>query len=195
MKKLAVLVSGNGSNLQAIIDSTKCGILKNMAKVCLVVSNNANAYALERARNEAIKNLYIKWRAFEDDSFFDREILKQFQNLKIDIICLAGFNRILGKSVVKIFDGKILNIHPSLLPKFGGKGMYGRFVHEAVIQAGEKKSGSTVHFVDENYDTGKIIIQEAIDVLPEYTPNILAKKVLEIEHKIYPKAIKKIIEN
>jgi phosphoribosylglycinamide formyltransferase-1 len=187
MKKIAVFVSGGGSNMQAIIDSTKNSILKNLAEVVLVISNNQNAFALERAKKENIKSLFIK----NDDD----KILQELNNSKIDLICLAGYLSLIGENIVNTYKEKILNIHPALLPKFGGRGMFGHFVHEAVIKAKEKKSGATVHYVDLNYDTGKIILQEEVPVLEIDTAESLAKKVLVVEHKIYSKALKSVIEN
>lgn len=195
MIKLAVLVSGSGSNMQAIIDSTKKGILKNAAEVALVVSNNAGAYALQRAKKENIKTVCIKRDVFKDAISFNKSILQELVASKIDLICLAGYMTLLGTDIVSKYVGKILNIHPALLPKFAGKGMYGHYVHEAVLSAKEKKSGATVHFVDVEYDTGKIILQKDVDVFDDDSPDKLSKRVLEIEHQIYPQAIKKIIEN
>ncbi|MDR1952793.1 MAG: phosphoribosylglycinamide formyltransferase [Elusimicrobiota bacterium] len=185
MKKIAVFVSGGGSNLQSIIDQTKNGILKNLAAVSLVISNNPSAFALQRAKKEKIKSLFIKNS--------DEKVLQELKISQIDLICLAGYMSLISSKIIDVYNNRILNIHPSLLPKFGGKKMYGHYVHQAVIKAGEKKSGATVHFVDENYDTGKIIIQKEIPVFENDTSEILAKRVLEIEHKIYPEAIKSVI--
>ena len=194
MKRVAVLVSGGGSNLQSIIDSTKTGILKGLAKVVLVISNNPNAYALERAKKENIKTLCVERKNYADEFSFNAEILKNIEESKADIICLAGYMRIVGANIIEKYPNKILNIHPALLPKYGGKGMYGHHVHEAVVKAKEKKSGATVHIADENYDTGRIVVQQEVDVYDDDTPQDVAKRVLEVEHKIYPLAIKKLIE-
>ncbi|MDR3049382.1 MAG: phosphoribosylglycinamide formyltransferase [Elusimicrobiota bacterium] len=193
MKNLAILVSGGGSNLQSIIDECKSGILKDLAQVCLVVSNNPGAFALERAKKENIAAICINRRNYSNEIDFNSDILKELKLAKTDIICLAGYMRLLGQNIVSEYSGRILNMHPALLPKFGGQGMYGHFVHEAVIKSGEKKSGATVHFVNERYDDGKIIIQREVPVLENDAPETLAKRVLEIEHKIYPEAIRKII--
>jgi phosphoribosylglycinamide formyltransferase-1 len=195
MKNLAVLVSGGGSNMQSIADSAKSGGLKGLAKVVLVISNNPEAYALERAKNENIKSVCVERKNYADAFSFNEAILKNLEESKIDIVCLAGYMTIVGADIIGKYKGKILNIHPALLPKFGGKGMYGRRVHEAVIEAKEKKSGATVHFADENYDTGKIIMRQEVPVFDGDTPELLAARVLETEHKIYPLAIKKVIEN
>lgn len=194
MKKIAVMVSGGGSNMQSIADSANRGILKGLAEVALVISNNPDAYALERAKKGNIKALCIERKNYADELSFNREILKKLEENRIDIVCLAGYMRMIGKNIVGRYAGRILNIHPALLPKFGGKGMYGRRVHEAVVEAKEKKSGATVHYVDDNYDTGEIIIQTEVDVFENDTPLDLAERVLKEEHKIYPEAIKKVIE-
>lgn len=194
MKRVAVLVSGGGSNMQSIIDSTKNGMLKGLARVTLVISNNPNAYALKRAEKEKIKAVCIERKNYADEFSFNDEILKQLKDNKTDIICLAGYMKMVGKSIIEEYPHRVLNIHPALLPKFGGKGMYGHHVHEAVVKAKEKKSGATVHYADENYDTGTVIIQREVDVFDADTPQDVAKKVLEIEHIIYPEAVKKVIE-
>ncbi|MCL1972500.1 MAG: phosphoribosylglycinamide formyltransferase [Endomicrobia bacterium] len=195
MKKIAVLVSGSGSNMQAIIDSTKKGILKGVAEVVLVVSNRCDAFALQRSKREDIKSACFERKNFENEDSYNKAVLKELKNSHADIICLAGYMRILGKNIVNAYHGRILNIHPALLPKYGGKGMYGHFVHQAVIDGREKQSGATAHFVDENYDTGKIIIQKEVPVFENDTQETLAKRVLEAEHQIYQQAIKKVIEN
>ena len=193
MKKLAVLVSGGGSNLQSIIDSTKNGILENIAEVVVVISDNPSAYGLERAKKENIKAIALDYKNMDKQDYDDKmyDILKQSD---ADIICLAGYLKKVPERIVKEYKTKILNIHPALLPKFGGKGMYGHFVHEAVVKAKEKKSGATVHFADENYDTGGIIVQMQVPVYETDSPEDVAKRVLVVEHKIYPEAIKKVIE-
>jgi phosphoribosylglycinamide formyltransferase-1 len=193
-KKLAVLVSGSGSNMQSIVDSTKDGLLKGLAEVALVVSSNPNAYAIERAQNEHIKAICIERKNFKNEFFFSIAILNELQNSGVDFVCLAGYIRMIGAEIIKEYNHRILNIHPALLPKFGGRGMYGRYVHEAVMKSGEAKSGATVHFVDENYDTGGIILQQKVDISSCDTPTDVAKKVLIVEHQIYSKAIKKTIE-
>ncbi|MFA7073568.1 MAG: phosphoribosylglycinamide formyltransferase [Endomicrobiaceae bacterium] len=193
MNKLAVLISGGGSNLQSIIDSTKTGILKDIAEVAVVISSNPDAFGLQRAKNENIKNFSLDYKNMQREEY-DRRIFNILKNCKIDLICMAGYMKKLSDIIVNEYKKKILNIHPALLPKFGGKGMYGHFVHEAVVKAKEQKSGATVHFADENYDTGEIIIQGYVDVGENDTPEIVAEKVLKIEHKIYPEAIKKVIE-
>jgi phosphoribosylglycinamide formyltransferase-1 len=195
MKRLVILVSGGGSNMQSIKNSTENGILKGLAQVVLVISNNPNAYALERAKNENIKAVCIERKSFEDEKSFNGAVLEELQDVKADIVCLAGYMRMIGQGIIDVYHGRMLNIHPALLPKFGGKGIYGHHVHEAVVKSGEKKSGATVHFVEGEYDTGKIIIQREIEVFESDTPQDVAKKVLAVEHRIYPEAIKRVIEN
>lgn len=195
VKRICVFASGNGSNLQSIVNSTNRGVLKGLASVVLVISDNNNAYALERAKKENIRSICIEDKKFENDKFFNDVILDELYNMSIDIICLAGYLKLINKKIIKKYRGRILNVHPSLLPKFGGKGMYGNYVHEAVVKSGEHISGATVHIVDENYDTGEIILQKKIKIFKNDTSNDVSKKVLGIEHRIYPKAIKKIIKN
>jgi phosphoribosylglycinamide formyltransferase, formyltetrahydrofolate-dependent len=195
MKKIAVLVSGSGTNMQSIINSTKDGILNGVAEVALIISNNASAFALERAKKEKIKFACVDRKLFQDDLSYNEAILNELNCNNIDIVCLAGYMKMVGKNIINFYRDRILNIHPALLPKYGGKGMYGHFVHQAVIDGHEKQSGATVHHADESYDTGKMIIQREVPVFENDTPQILAKRVLEVEHKIYPLAIKKIIEN
>jgi phosphoribosylglycinamide formyltransferase-1 len=194
MIRIAILASGGGSNMQAIVDACKTGILKDLAEVILTVSNNASAFVLERAKNENINSVCIERKNFKDEEFFNKKILTELKSAKTDIVCLAGYMRIVGQGIVDEYKDRILNIHPALLPKFGGKGMYGRFVHEAVVKAGETKSGVTVHFANEKYDSGKIIMQKEVEVSKTDTPEDVAKKVLKVEYRIYPQAIKKIIE-
>lgn len=194
MKKLAVLVSGGGSNLQSIIDSTKNGILKNIAEVVVVISNNPSAYGLERAKKENIKAVALDYKNM-DKQDYDDKMYNLIKESGADIICLAGYLKKISDKIVKEYKSKILNIHPALLPKFGGKGMYGHFVHEAVVKTKETKSGPTVHYVDENYDTGSIILQKEVPVYENDTPEDVAKRVLVQEHIVFPEAIKKVIEN
>lgn len=186
--RISVLVSGNGSNLQAIIDAVEDGRIEN-SKIVGVISSSENAYALERARQHEIPCTAITKHEYAD--FRDRmdAILKVLEGEHPDLIVLAGYLSILPPKVVQKYSGRIINIHPALLPKFGGKDFYGIRVHEAVLAAGEKESGATVHYVDEGIDTGKIIIQEKVPVMPGDDPQILRERVLEVEHKILPEAI------
>jgi phosphoribosylglycinamide formyltransferase 1 len=193
-KKIGVLISGGGTNLQAIIDSCESGILKDTGEVAAVISNRAGAFGLERAKKHNIPAVFIDPKRSDNSKIYCAELTKEFKKYKVDLICLAGFLSKLEKNFVKEFKGRILNIHPALLPKFGGKGMYGHHVHEAVIAAGDSCSGATVHWVDEEYDHGNIVKQGKVPVFGIDTPETLAKRVLEVEHEIYPEAIKSVIE-
>ena len=181
MKNIVVLVSGSGSNLQRIIDCIDNGEIPN-AKVNLVVADR-DCYALQRAENHQIPHQLIKrGRDFSEN-------LEKILPENTDLIVLAGFLSILSKDFCEKYKGKIINIHPALLPKFGGKGMWGHHVHEAVIKTKEKESGATVHFVTSGIDEGEIILQGKVEVEAEETPETLAKKIHEIEYEIFPKAI------
>ncbi|MDO5724939.1 MAG: phosphoribosylglycinamide formyltransferase [Tissierellia bacterium] len=180
---IAVFLSGGGSNLQSLIDAQRENYFKSSIE--LVISNKKDAFGLQRAKMEGIDNYYI-----EDEE----EVIEMLREYNIDLICLAGYLKILSKKFLNQFEGKIINIHPSLLPKYGGKGMYGLYVHEAVLDSGDQISGATVHFVTEKIDMGKIIIQEEIDIKNEKTAIDIGKKVLKIEHKIYKEAIRMIEE-
>lgn len=185
--RLAVLVSGSGTNLQSIIDATQSGKLKS--QIVCVISNKEIAYGLERARLSHIPAYFID----PTKPQYDERLLAKLQEEQVDLIVLAGYLKIVAPSLIKAYRHRIINIHPSLLPKFGGKGYYGLRVHEAVIQAGEKISGATVHFVDEGVDTGEIIMQRSLEVTADDTPEILQTKILnQIEHSILVEAIQKL---
>lgn len=182
--RLGVLVSGGGTNLQSVIDAVENGILQST--IACVISNKESAYGLERARKHEIPAYFINPK----EEGYDEKLLHQLKEEKVDLVVLAGYLKILDKSFIEAYKGRIINIHPSLLPKFGGKGFYGLHVHEAVIASGEKESGATVHFVDAGVDTGKVIIQRKLEVKSEDTPETLQKRILdEIEHKILVEAI------
>lgn len=185
MKNLVILISGSGTNLQRIIDCIDSGEIPN-AKINLVVADR-ECYGLERAKNQNILNLVIK----KGKSFSD-ELEKAIPE-NTDLIILAGFFSILSKSFTEKFGGKIINIHPSLLPKFGGKGMWGMNVHKAVLEAGEKESGATVHFVTSGIDEGEIILQEKTEISENETPETLAEKIHNVEFEIFPKAINNVL--
>ena len=186
--KIAVLASGRGTNLQSVIDGIKNGIVGN-ADLRLVVSDKEKAYALERARISGIEALWINPRAYESDEGYNNAILRELKDRDIDLVVLAGYMRILSKSFVRAYKNAIINIHPSLIPSFSGRGYYGERVHREVIEYGVKVTGATVHFVDEGTDTGPIILQQAVQVLGEDTPESLAKRVLEVEHALLPRAV------
>jgi len=178
--KIAVFASHGGSNLQAIIDGIKENKLAGTIEV--VISNNSNSFALERAKKENIPCYHVSTYKFDD---VEKEILRLLHKYDVNIIVLAGYMKKLPLTIIKQYKNHILNIHPALLPKFGGKGMYGLNVHKAVIEKKEKYSGATIHLVDEYYDQGKILNQKVIKVDEKDSPETLAKKVLLIEHKIY----------
>jgi phosphoribosylglycinamide formyltransferase-1 len=154
-----------------------------------VISNNKNAYALERAKQNGIEALAISPKDFASRDEFNQALLEKIQSYGVDLVVLAGCLVVIPKIMVDAYPNKIINIHPALLPKFGGKDFYGIHVHEAVLAAGETESGATVHYVDEGVDTGKIILQEKVPVLPGDEPQTLRERVLEVEHKILPEAI------
>lgn len=187
---LGFLASRGGSNLQAIIDAIKEGRLD--AVPCVVISNNSNAFALERARREGIPCYHISSKHYPDENELDEAILQTMLKHNVDIVVLAGYMKKVGNKLLQHFKNRVLNIHPALLPKYGGKGMYGEFVHKAVLEAGEKESGCTVHLVDEIYDHGRILGQSVVPVYPDDTVESLAARVLEQEHKLYPRVLQQI---
>ena len=190
--KIAVLVSGGGTNLQALIDAEKAGIIKS-GTISLVVANNASAYALERAKNAGIKSAVILKKELGSQSAFEDEIIKTIEANGIQFIVLAGFMSILSEKFTTHFADRIINVHPSLIPSFCGKGYYGLKVHEEALKKGVKVTGATVHFVNEIADDGKIIMQKAVRVLDGDTPERLQKRVMkQAEWKILPKATEKI---
>lgn len=184
--KIAVLVSGSGSNLQALIDAVKRGIIKG--RIEIVISDRSGAYALQRADKAGITSVCIDKSTCLNKADFDNKILERLDMVKPDLIILAGYLSILSTELVLKYQHKIINVHPSLLPAFGGKGFYGEKVHKAVIEYGSKVSGATVHFVDENTDTGPIILQKAVVVLYGDTPESLGKRILAVEHSLIVKA-------
>ena len=195
MLKVAVLVSGGGTNLQAIIDGIENGNITN-ARIELVISNNANAYALTRAENAGIKALCISPKAYENRELFHNDLVKTLQEHEIDLVVLAGYLVNISPQMVQAFKGRIINIHPSLIPSFCGKGFYGLHVHEAALARGVKVTGATVHFVDEGTDTGPIILQKAVEVHKDDTPEVLQKRVMQqAEWIILPQAIDMIANN
>ena len=190
--KIGVLASGGGSNLQSIIDRSLEGSLS--ADIIVVISNNSDAKALDRTRNHGIEALHVSSVTEGSDEGADKRIAEEMRSRGVDLVVLAGYMKKIGQELLKAFDGRIINIHPALLPKFGGKNMYGIRVHEAVIAGGEKESGPTVHIVDGRYDHGRILAQEKVPVLPDDTPDTLQKRVLVKEHEILPDTIQKIAE-
>lgn len=192
MLNIVVCVSGGGTNLQAIIDGIKNGTIRN-TKISGVISNNAGAYALKRAKNERIPAFCISPKSYESRGEFNQAFLAKLKELNPDLIVLAGFLVILPEEMTEIYQNRIINIHPSLIPSFCGTGFYGLKVHEAVLARGVKITGATVHFVDAGTDTGKIISQKAVEVLDGDTPEILQRRVMEqAEWVILPRAIDEI---
>ena len=189
MLKIAVLVSGGGTNLQAIIDAMADGTITN-AEISVVISNNKNAYALERARKHEIQTVCISPKDYETRDAFNADFLEKLNAYQVDLVVLAGFLVVLPDMMIKQYRNRIINVHPSLIPSFCGTGYYGLKVHEGALKRGVKVTGATVHFVDEGTDTGPIILQKAVEVLPGDTPEILQRRVMEqAEWKIMPHAI------
>ena len=186
--KIAVLVSGRGSNLQAIINSIERNELN--AHLSLVVSNTKNAFALTRAEKHGIESIFINPASYPSRRKFDQVMANKLKEMSIDLICLAGYMRILGEEFIQTFSGKIINIHPSLLPAFPGLN-----AQKQAVEYGVKFSGCTVHFVDEGVDSGPIILQTAVPVYDYDEEKTLSQRILEQEHHLYPKAIKLITEN
>ncbi len=189
MLRIAVCVSGGGTNLQAIIDGIASGLITN-TEIVLVFSNNKNAYALERAKKAGIPTAVRCPKDYVSRDEFNEEFLKALQEAKPDLVVLAGCLVVIPEAVVKAFPNRIINIHPSLIPSFCGKGYYGLHVHEKVLERGVKVSGATVHFVDEGTDTGPIILQKPVMIRQDDTPETLQKRIMEqAEWVIMPKAI------
>ena len=189
MLKIAVLVSGGGTNLQAIIDKIEDQTIQN-AKIEVVISNKKDAYALERAAKHGISGEYLSPKDFEKRSEFDDALLACLKKYQADLVVLAGYLVIVPKNVVEAYENRIVNIHPSLIPSFCGDGFYGLKVHEAVLARGNKVTGATVHFVDDGTDTGPIILQKAVYVQDGDTPEQLQRRVMEeAEWNILPEAI------
>jgi phosphoribosylglycinamide formyltransferase-1 len=185
--KIAVFASGRGSNFAAILDAIRHGTLP--AHVCCLISNRSDAGALERARAEGIPAIHCSRLQYATDDAFAEELLARLRTHSADFIALAGYLKRVPTPVVAAFRERIVNIHPALLPSFGGHGMYGHRVHEAVLAAGAKVSGATVHVVDEEYDRGPIVAQRCVSVLPDDTPDTLAARVLTVEHSLYPETL------
>lgn len=189
MLKLAVLVSGGGTNLQAIMDAIAGGTVTN-AEIVTVISNNADAYALERAKKNGIDAVCISPKMYESRDEFNRALLQKLNSYQPDLVVLAGFLVVIPEMMIEEYRNRIINIHPSLIPSFCGKGYYGLKVHESVLARGVKVTGATVHFVDEGTDTGPIILQKAVEVQQGDTPEVLQRRVMEqAEWLILPRAI------
>ncbi len=189
MLRIGVLVSGGGTNLQAIFDAIENGRITN-AEVAVVISNNAGAYALERAKNHGVEAVCLSPKQFETRDAFNEALLEKIDSYGLDLIVLAGYLVTIPPAMIAKYRGRIINIHPSLIPSFCGVGYYGLKVHEAALARGVKITGATVHFVDEGMDSGPIILQKAVEVLPGDTPKVLQQRVMEqAEWVILPQAI------
>lgn len=188
MLQIAVLGSGRGSNFQAILDAIGERVVVNV-RVRIVISNNSNAGILGIARANAIPALHLSQRSFEDERTFVDALLDALKAHEVNFLVLAGYMKQLHPRVIAAFRHRIINIHPALLPKYGGKGMYGMHVHEAVVANRESVTGATVHIVDEEFDHGAIVLQKQVPVAPGESPEDVAAKVLEVEHEIFPRAL------
>ena len=195
MTNIAVMVSGGGTNLQALIDAQKAGKIPH-GPIKLVIASNDRAYALERAEKAGIDSVVIRHKDYPVQEEFDQKIVDTLHAYDIDMVVLAGYLSILGPTMIRAYEDRIINIHPSLIPSFCGKGFYGLKVHEEALKRGVKVTGATVHFVDEGTDTGPIILQKAVEVRQGDTPEVLQRRVMEeAEWKILPKAIDLIANN
>ena len=188
--KIGFLASGGGSNMQAIMDACKSGVLD--AEPSVAISNNSSSGAMARAEREDIPCYHLSGKTQPLPNMLDEEILSTLIRHSVDIVILAGYMKKLGSGTLHYFKGRILNIHPALLPKFGGKGMYGSRVHEAVLAAGEKETGVSIHLVDEEYDTGSVIAQARVPVKKGDTVEVLAHRVLEREHTLFVETLQRI---
>ena len=189
MLRVCVCVSGGGTNLQAIIDAIDAGKITN-AQIVRVISNNKGAFALERARGKGIDAVAISPKDYADRELFNEAFLQCVDEAEPDLVVLAGFLVVIPPVMIQKYERRIINIHPSLIPSFCGTGYYGLKVHEAALARGVKVTGATVHFVDEGTDTGPIILQKAVEVLPDDTPKVLQQRVMEqAEWQILPQAI------
>ena len=190
--KIAVLVSGGGTNLQALIDAQKSGVINN-GETVLVISNVTGAYALERAKTAGIDSFTVSKKQLGSQEAFEEAIIKKLDEYSVDLIVLAGFLSILSKDFTAKYKNRIMNVHPSLIPSFCGKGFYGLKVHEAALDYGVKVTGATVHFVNEIPDGGEIIMQKAVDILESDTPETLQKRVMQqAEWIILPQSVEKV---
>ena len=189
---IAIFASGRGSNFQAILSAIDAGLLS--ARVTVLISNRSDAAALDIARTRKIQTSHLSQKMFPSEEALVEAMLNVLSQQRAELLVLAGYLKKIPLQVVRRYRNRIVNIHPALLPLFGGPGMYGHFVHEAVIASGVKVSGATVHLVDEEYDRGPIVMQKTVEIIQEDTPELLAAKVLKIEHEIYPLALKAFAE-
>lgn len=190
-KRIGVLISGGGTNLQALIDACEKGEING--EIAVVLSNKEDAFGLERARKAGIRAEYVKWLGMAPEEY-DEKLANILNEEGVQLVVLAGWLRVLTRYFIEHFRNRIINIHPSLIPSFCGKGYYGEKVHQAVLNAGVKITGATIHMVDEGTDTGPILFQEAVNVLPEDTVETLQKRVLKVEHKLLVNAVSEFCE-
>lgn len=190
-KRIAVFASGRGSNFNAILSKIKEGYIP--ASVGLCISNNPNAGVLNIAESNGIPAKVFLPKSYTDSQSYNDSILDELIKEEIDYIVLAGYLKMIGRQIVDRFNNKIINVHPALLPAFGGKGMYGHYVHEAVFNRGVKLSGATVHLVNNEYDAGPIVLQKSVSIEQAQNPEEIAEKVLKIEHEIFPKAVELLV--
>lgn len=186
MKKLAVFASGSGTNFQAIVDAVKEGKIE--AEICLLVCDKPGAFAIERAKNEGIPQFVFRAKDYASKAEYEEAIIKELQAKEVEFIALAGYMRLIGTTLLKKFEGRIVNIHPSLLPAFPGKDAIGQ-----AFEAGVKVSGVTVHYVDEGMDTGPIIAQKAVEITEGETRESLEEKIHAVEHQLYPAVLQKLV--
>lgn len=187
---LGFLASGNGSNIQAIIDAYKQGLICSTPKV--IISNNSKSFALQRGQQEGLVTHHISSKHYPFDNDLDNALIEKFEKQEVNLIILAGYMKKVGTTLLEHYKDRVLNIHPALLPKYGGEGMYGSNVHQAVFDNKEKESGATVHLINQEYDKGRILNQDSVSISSEDTPEIIAQKVLKIEHKLYYSTIRAI---
>jgi phosphoribosylglycinamide formyltransferase-1 len=190
---IAVFASGRGSNLNAILEAVNAGKIPN-SRIAVVISNNSDSGALEIARKNNLPALHCSRKQFTSDDEFTTFLLSALRSHDVNFIALAGYMKKVDTRIIREFRNRILNIHPALLPAFGGKGMYGIHVHEAVLESHQTVSGATVHLVDEDYDHGPIVLQKRVNINPTDTPESLAERILNIEHELYPEAIRLFAE-
>ena len=189
---IAIFASGRGSNFQAILSAIDAGLLP--ARIIVLISNRSDAGALDIARTRRIQTSHLSQKMFPSEEALAEAMLNVLSQQRAELLVFAGYLKKIPLQVVRRYRNRIVNIHPALLPLFGGAGMYGHFVHEAVIASGMKVSGATVHIVDEEYDRGPIVMQKTVEIIQDDTPDLLAAKVLKIEHEIYPLALKDFAE-
>lgn len=191
MLKLGILASHTGTNFQAILDACQSGLLQS--RIAVVISNNSKSLALQRAKSAQLPTRHLSSVTHPNPADLDRAMVSAFHEYQVDLVVMAGYMKRLGPEMLSCYAARIINIHPALLPKFGGEGMYGSRVHEAVMKSGDPESGVTIHLVDGNYDTGPIIAQTRVQVLTNDTAVSLAARVLKREHKFYVETLIKIV--